>query len=63
MEWSQLTKEEMKYALNCTRGTLAMEGLELPREIERIYKKLLRGEITKEQSTEEILKYHGMTKE
>lgn len=60
MEWLQLTKEQIEYALNCTKGTLAHEGLELPPEIEKIYKKMLENEITISQAEQEILNYHGI---
>lgn len=54
----KLTEEQIEYALRCTQGTLAMEGLQNPPEVEEVYRKLLKGEMSKEQSTEEILKYH-----
>jgi len=53
---------DIEYALRCTKGTLAMEGLICPPEIEKIYRKLLMGKLTKKQSTDEILKYHGIKK-
>ena len=58
----KLTKEQIEYALNCTKGTLAMEGLQSPKEIEEICKRMLEGEITKEQAEKEILDYHGIKK-
>lgn len=58
-----LTKEQIDYALRCTKGTLAMEGLESPPEIVEICRRMLEGEITKEQAEQEILRYHGIEKD
>lgn len=58
----KMTEEQIEYALKCTKGTLAMEGLEVPKEIEEIYKKMLEGHVTIAQAQKEILDYHGIKK-